>query len=367
MRSGEATWAEDQAFTFDRRGAPEVGYFTYSYSPIIDDQGEVGGVLLVSQDTTARVLAERRLDVLCELAAGSMDSRTQREACELAARAFDGRADIAFTLIYLIEDDRQSAVCTATSGVSGRLESPRLRVKLDESAAGPAGVFQELAAKRPSGMLVNSDLFITRDHRPKPRRALASTISRSSTEPVAGFFVAGVNDEFVFDSSHRSFLELITLGVGRSVGAARAREAEREQARSIAALERAKTALFSNASHELRTPLALILGPLDQLLDDASLPASAREPVGVARRSAARMLNLVNALLDFSLIEAGKRRNAFRPTDLAQLTGDLARCSDRPRKAQRSVCRWIVRRSLIGHTSTAKHGSGSSPTCSQTH
>jgi signal transduction histidine kinase len=324
MGTGEATWAEDQALTFDRRGTPEVGYFTYSYSPILDDLGDVGGVLLVSQDTTARVLAERRLDVLRELATGSMDARTQREACELAAKAFDGRADIAFALIYLIEGDRQSAVCTATSGVSGRLESPRLRVKLEESPAGPAGVFERLAAERPSGMLVNSDLFIKRDHRPKPRQAFASTISRSSTEPVAGFFVAGVNDEFVSDSSHQSFLELITLGIGRSVGAARAREAEREHARSVAALDRAKTALFSNASHELRTPLALVLGPLDQLLDDASLPASAREPISVARRSAARMLKLVNALLDFSLIEAGERGNAFRPTDLAQLTRDLA-------------------------------------------
>src|SRR5450755_2114779 len=141
---------------------------------------------------------------------------------------------------------------------------------------------------------------------PPSRRLMRRPTPPGRTEPVAGFFVAGVRDEFVSDSSHRDFLEMLALGVGRSIAAARAREAERDQARAIAALDRAKTALFSNTSHELRTPLALILGPIDELLDDPNLVGSAREPLVVARRSAVRMLKLVTSMLDFSAIEAGQ-------------------------------------------------------------
>ena len=59
----EATWAEDRPLS---RGQFEVSYFTYSYSPILDDDASVGGVLLVTQDTTAHVLDERRIDAVRE-------------------------------------------------------------------------------------------------------------------------------------------------------------------------------------------------------------------------------------------------------------------------------------------------------------
>ncbi|HTX13409.1 MAG TPA: histidine kinase [Solirubrobacteraceae bacterium] len=82
MERGESTWAEDQPLTFDRRGGPEVSYFTYSYSPILDDDGSVGGVLLVTQDTTVRVLAEAR---------GRVEERARHEG-ELRALLNDLRA-----------------------------------------------------------------------------------------------------------------------------------------------------------------------------------------------------------------------------------------------------------------------------------
>ncbi len=59
MTGGEGTWADDQPLSFDRRGVVETRYYTYSYSPVFDDDGGVGGVLLVTQETTSRVLADR--------------------------------------------------------------------------------------------------------------------------------------------------------------------------------------------------------------------------------------------------------------------------------------------------------------------
>jgi PAS domain S-box-containing protein len=61
LKSGEATWSVDQPLMIDRYGLVEEAFFTWSYSPIPDDGGNIGGVLLVTEDTTQRVLAERRL------------------------------------------------------------------------------------------------------------------------------------------------------------------------------------------------------------------------------------------------------------------------------------------------------------------
>jgi GAF domain-containing protein len=92
-------WAENQPLTFDRRGELEFGYFTYAYSPILDDRERVGGVLLVTRDATARVLADRRIDALQALAERTMDSATQRQACEQAALALGAYPELSFTLI----------------------------------------------------------------------------------------------------------------------------------------------------------------------------------------------------------------------------------------------------------------------------
>ncbi|MGZ7144892.1 histidine kinase dimerization/phospho-acceptor domain-containing protein, partial [Streptococcus pyogenes] len=75
---------------------------------------------------------------------------------------------------------------------------------------------------------------------------------------------------------------------------------------------------------EFRTPLTLMMGPLHDLLMQDDLPAPLREPLVLAERNALRLSRLVNALLEFSRIEAGRLTSCFRPTDLAALTGELA-------------------------------------------
>lgn len=91
-------------------------------------------------------------------------------------------------------------------------------------------------------------------------------------------------------------------------------------------LDRAKTEFFANVSHEFRTPLTLILGPLEELLEqegDAD-PARRQESLRVAYRNVLRLMKLVNTLLDFSRIEAGRSQARGEATDLAALTADLA-------------------------------------------
>ena len=101
-------------------------------------------------------------------------------------------------------------------------------------------------------------------------------------------------------------------------------EEERRRAVSLAELDRAKTRFFSNVSHEFRTPLTLMLAPIQDLL---ALPEGApldRGSVELLDRNAMRLLKLVNNLLDFSRIEAGRVEAAYEPVDLAAFTVDLA-------------------------------------------
>ncbi|ARV57551.1 hypothetical protein BZZ01_01910 [Nostocales cyanobacterium HT-58-2] len=105
-----------------------------------------------------------------------------------------------------------------------------------------------------------------------------------------------------------------------------AREQERQRAETLAELDHAKTDFFSNVSHEFRTPLTLSLAPLQDALSDRTNPLAPpqRERVELAHRNAIRLLKLVNTLLDFSRIEAGRMQAVYEATDLALLTTGLA-------------------------------------------
>jgi hypothetical protein len=186
MQRGSSTWAENQPLTFARHGTLEVGYFTYSYSPIIDECGDVGGVLLVSQDTTARVIAERRLDILRELATRSMDARTQRQACELAVQAFEGKADLPFTRIYLMDKDGRTAACVAASGLTKILKPFEHQMRVGRPAAGLGELFERLATTRANGVLVDARLFTVSTDEDRPSVAQAYAAPHTSWADRAG-------------------------------------------------------------------------------------------------------------------------------------------------------------------------------------
>jgi PAS domain S-box-containing protein len=140
----------------------------------------------------------------------------------------------------------------------------------------------------------------------------------------AGVLIAGLNPYRLFDDGYQGFMSLVAGQVAAAVGNAQAYENERRRAEALAEIDRAKTAFFSNVSHEFRTPLTLMLGPLEDLLAMGELTGEGRSAAEVAYRNSLRLLKLVNMLLDFSRIEAGRAQAVFEPTDLATLTADLA-------------------------------------------
>jgi len=82
----------------------------------------------------------------------------------------------------------------------------------------------------------------------------------------------------------------------------------------MAELDRAKTAFFSNVSHELRTPLTLIIAPLEEAVQDSTTLTS--NALLMMMRNAQRLMKLVNTLLDFTRIEAGRYVDTLRLSEV---------------------------------------------------
>ncbi|KAF8754502.1 His Kinase A (phosphoacceptor) domain [Rhizoctonia solani] len=135
--------------------------------------------------------------------------------------------------------------------------------------------------------------------------------------------VLGVNSRRPYDSEYEGWIDVVGSSLGQMYMGVTAREADFLRAEQLAQLDAAKTHFFSNASHELRTPLTLISGPISDAINEATCPRS-QERLKLVMRNVNRLRRLVDTLMDFSRVEAGRLEGHFRPLQLGQVTADLA-------------------------------------------
>ncbi|HET9767382.1 MAG TPA: ATP-binding protein, partial [Thermoanaerobaculia bacterium] len=275
-----------------------------------------------------RVESERRLATLRELARRASAAQATDEACRIAAAVFEQNpVDVPFALLYLLGADGSAAELVASVGLPPAHAAAAPRVELAGAAAGdspwPLG-----RALREGGVRVVDECGTRLPALPGgawPEAAESAVIlplSRPGLERPYGVLVAGVSPRRRLDEAYLGFFELAADHITTAIANAHAFEAERRRAEALAEIDRAKTAFFGNVSHEFRTPLTLMLGPVEDAL-------AAQSPLGgdalrAVHRNALRLHKLVNALLDFSRIEAGRMEAVYEPTDLGALTADLA-------------------------------------------
>jgi hypothetical protein len=292
MLGDEGTYDEALELIMVRNGYPEETYYTFSYSPVPNDEGGRGGILCANTDDTLRIIGERQLSLLRELAARTADARTIETACQIAVRCLETNPrDIPFALIYLADPEHRTLHLKGTAGIQpGHPAAPDV-IYLERDPAWPlAGI---LAADE---LLPIADL---RDRLPDlpwgawqqpPDRAVAIPIAASGKEGRVGVLLAGLSPFRLFNDSYRGFLELVAGQISAAIGNAQAYEEERRRAEALAELDRAKTTFFSNVSHEFRTPLMLMLGPTQEALSDMRepLPPSQRERLVLVERNGLR-------------------------------------------------------------------------------
>lgn len=324
---GEATWSDDLMLFMHRHGYPEEVYFTFSYSPIRDESGGVGGMFCACTETTSEVLGDRRLRTLRDLAAAPAEARTVRAAYEQSMEVLArNAADIPFALLYLLDEAGETAELAASIGVEpGASVSPST---VPRAEAGGWPIFDVATSGKPQVMEDLARRFDALPQGPWPEpvgTAVVQPVMGREQRRSLGVLVLGASSRRALDEDYRSFFDLVVNQVAASIANARASEDERRRAETLAELDRAKTAFFSNVSHEFRTPLTLMMSPLEELLavPDEERLGDRRHLIDVAHRNSQRLLRLVNTLLDFSRVEAGRMKAVYVPTDLARLTGDL--------------------------------------------
>ncbi len=323
--TGRSAYLETMRMFLDRYGFLEETWFTFSFSPITDETGEVAGLFHPVTEMTVQMLSERRTLTLRNLTARGGRARSSVEALIFSAEVLAESAfDIPFAAFYRIEGG--TARFAAGAGLDGPPGAFPASVDLADDDGGPWAI-AEVARTGASRQLDDIGGLLGQGrvgpYPEIPSTAFALPIHQPGSSQPAGVLVAGVSARLRLDEQYRSFLDLAAAAVSTAYTNARAYEQERERAELLAELDRAKTSFFSNVSHELRTPLTLILGPVEDAIGrpERNLQGPDLEAV---HHNAVRLLRLVNSLLDFARIEAGRYQMAFTPVDLATMTADLA-------------------------------------------
>jgi signal transduction histidine kinase/DNA-binding response OmpR family regulator/serine phosphatase RsbU (regulator of sigma subunit) len=318
VATGEATWSRDLMLPMVTAGRREERYFTFTYSPLIGEDGRPFGIFCPSYETTERVLSERRLHALNAVAAALIETRSIDDAVGVAVTACAGQpADLPFIAVYV--GDAATGEVTlrgATPSVLALLprelseltdwdaqSRTRAEVRLIDGVAGAIpGIEEVLAADCPD-------------------QALVVPLGEASA---AGALVVGTNPRRRLDSQYRGFCQLLADQLSSTFASIVSYEQERQRADALAELDRAKTAFLTNVSHEFRTPLTLLLGPLDDALADAPPGSVLADRLSTAGRNGRRLQRLVESLLDFSRIEAGRANATLVCADVGSLTEQIA-------------------------------------------
>ncbi|RYZ38311.1 MAG: PAS domain-containing protein [Myxococcaceae bacterium] len=236
--TGKATWSEDFPLMMWRNGYLEETYFTFSYAPLWNEDGSVGGIFCACAETTPRLLSERRLRLLRELGAQTAISPTVQEACAHAMRTLAGGvADVSFALLYERGPDDTQARRVGSTGFAAGPEP----LGLEEGRPWPFAevmrtqrpvrvVLPEAQAPWPGGAW------------PEPsREAIVFPLLQSGENMLQGFLVMGVNPRRSLDDAYGDFFALASGHVATMLSSARVfEERTRLLAREQAALAEAE-------------------------------------------------------------------------------------------------------------------------------
>ncbi|HEY9761658.1 MAG TPA: ATP-binding protein [Trichocoleus sp.] len=335
VTTGEGILHSDELLLMNRFGYTEECFFDYTFNPIQGEGGVIDGILNIVSETTYRVLNDRRAQLLREIASKTGTAKTVEEACVLMTEAFrSDPEDIPFSLLYLIDPEGRRAHLHSPEFASDSLPGSRLGDLIaptvvdlemaDDTTDWPiAQVVRTAQPQEVKNLAARFGQIPGSPWREPPEEAMILPITSPRQGKLAGVLVAVASPRLRLDDAYRNFFNQVAAQVAVAIATANSYEEERRRAEQLAELDQAKTVFFSNVSHEFRTPLTLMLSPVEEALREAQ-DSEQRDRLELIHRNTLRLQKLVNTLLDFSRIEAGRIEAVYEPTDLATLTTDLA-------------------------------------------
>lgn len=326
MENNEGTYVESQLLIMERNGYPEETYYTFSYTPIPGADGGTAGMICFNTDDTERIISERQLQTLTRLGKRLTDPRSDNDIIEKTIATLEENPyDFPFALFYTLSGDKaRLSRTTLTEETAARIPP---EITLDGADTSPFPLQAAMDTRKPQlvenlrnkiGAMPQGAWEIP------PDKALILPIAPSGIKDPYGFLIVGINPYRLADEKYIGFFSLIADQMATSFAGVHALEEERKRSEALAEIDRTKTTFFSNISHEFRTPLTLLLGPIEDVLNNPDATGIDKYRMGIAHRNALRMQKLVNTLLEFSRIEAGRLEGRFRPVDICAFTRELA-------------------------------------------
>jgi PAS domain S-box-containing protein len=309
MHRGESTWNERTHVILERKGMPEDAWFTWSYSPLRNEAGQIAGLMCVATEETEQVLAEAQRDRLeqeRELRRASEHAQAEqalRDSMTLLRGISDSTGDVIFA------KDRQGRMRFVNPAALSLIAKPMEQVigKTDEE------VLEDTAAARAA--MAND------------RQVMESGLAADFEEIVSladGTRRIWFSKKMPYRDGEGNVIGI--LGISRDITERKIAEDEVRQARDAAeTANKAKDRLLSVVSHELRTPLNPILAMASLLETREDLPAGLREDIQMIRRNVEQEARIVDDLLNVTRLQRGKILLHHEVVDLHRLLDRVIR------------------------------------------
>jgi two-component sensor histidine kinase/CheY-like chemotaxis protein len=295
LHGGPATCNDDIELELNRNGFLEEAHFTIAYSAVPDEAAAngIGGVFATMAEITDKVVGERRILILRDLASRAGEARPPAEACAIAAETLAKHSkDVPFALLYLFDADRGQARLAGATGVGrGEAISPELISFKDkhDDQGWPLGSAEALIDDLPSRFPAMSWESLS----DLSRQAVALPIAAlNAAEPIA-FLVVGLNPRLNFDSRYRDFLQLMKAQIGSAIANAQFSEEQRKRSTGRKRAEDTQKLLLVELSHRVKNMLASVHAIARLTLRNASDPAAFVESFTGRLQSMARMHSLL--------------------------------------------------------------------------
>ena len=304
--------SRDALLLMQRHGYTEECYFDFTFTPIYGESGKVEGIFNAVIETTYRVINERRAGILQRLSDAINSVTSSAEVFQHGGSVLkNAKEDVPFYCIIEFDAKHKRRVQAFSEIETEYIDKWPVEDVLNGSIRHVESV-APFFSKVPQG-----------DWPEIPSEALIIPL-KGSDGHIFGCIIGGLSARRKLDKDYRSFYESIAAVIGGELNTIKSLDEQRDRAEALAQLDKAKTAFFSNISHEFRTPLTLMLAPLQNILEEDDLKPEVRENISISYRNTLRLQKLVNSLLDFSRVEAGKTDVKFQKVNLAKFTEELA-------------------------------------------
>jgi two-component sensor histidine kinase len=283
--AGESSFSESELLVTQSRGYPEETYYTFSFSPVPEENGAIGGIVCAVSDETDRVIGTRRLALLRELAARTWEANGGGDAYAMAAMALatDPR-DMPFALLYRLEEDGARARLCGSCGIEvGHAAAPDI-IALDAPAPWPVSDVVRTGARRTVSRLGEKFAALPGGSwDDAPEEALLLPLATSAEAAPRGVLILGANPYRPRDDSFEVFAGLVARQIAGAIVDVEALELERERAKSADILaveiehrrriERHQNLLLDELNHRVKNTLATVQAMAIQTLKGVDLAA----------------------------------------------------------------------------------------------